>query len=320
MEYRRLGTSGLKVSAISLGAWINYGSAVTQDNTAEKLIHLAVDRGINFLVVADIYATGAAEEVVGRAIRGMKRSDLVISTKAFWPMSENVNDRGLSRKHIVESVNKSLKRFDLEYVDIFFCHRFDPETPVEETVRAIDDLIRQGKIHYWGTSMWTADNIDAAAQAVQAVNANRPVVEQPLYNMLDREVVEGPLEAAMASRGMGLVVWSPLAQGVLTGKYNAGIPEDSRYNHVDKEWFSKQLTEDRLSRVRQITALAQEMGTTPAALAIAGRRHHPHVASAIIGATRPEQLEGNLAALDVKITDEVNARIEAILQNKPATA
>jgi voltage-dependent potassium channel beta subunit len=320
MEYRRLGTSGLKVSAISLGAWINYGSAVTQDNTAEKIIHLAVDRGINFLDVADIYATGAAEEVVGRAIRGMKRSDLVISTKAFWPMSENVNDRGLSRKHIVESVNKSLKRFDLEYVDIFFCHRFDPETPVEETVRAIDDLIRQGKIHYWGTSMWTADNIDDAVEAVQAVNANRPVVEQPLYNMLDREVVEGPLEAAMARHGMGLVVWSPLAQGVLTGKYNAGIPEDSRYNHVDKEWFSKQLTEDRLSRVRQITALAQEMGTTPAALAIAWTLHNPHVASAIIGATRPEQLEGNLAALDVKITDEVNARIEAILQNKPATA
>lgn len=318
MEYRRLGTSGLKVSAISLGAWINYGSAVTQDNTAEKIIHLAVERGINFLDVADIYATGAAEEVVGRAIRGMKRSDLVISTKAFWPMSDDVNDRGLSRKHIIESVHKSLKRFNLEYVDIFFCHRFDPETPVDETVRAIDDLIRQGKIHYWGTSMWTAENIDSAAEAVKVANANRPVVEQPLYNMLDRDGVEGPLEAAMARHGMGLVVWSPLAQGVLTGKYNDGIPQDSRYTHVDKEWFSKQLSEDRLSRVRQITALAQEMGTTPAALALAWTLKNPHVASAIIGATRPEQLESNLAALDVEITDEVNTRIEAILQNKPS--
>lgn len=320
MEFRRLGTAGVKVSAISLGAWINFGSDRVAEENAIQCIHRAVEQGINFIDVADIYAKGRAEEVVGQAIRDHKRSDLVISTKAFWQMSENVNDRGLSRKHVTESVNKSLKRFGTDYIDIFFCHRYDPETPVEETVRAIDDLIRQGKILYWGTSMWTADNIDEAYEVVRATNSNRPVVEQPIYNMLDRDVVEGAVDVAMARHGMGLVVWSPLAQGVLTGKYNDGVPEDSRYNHVDKEWFAKQVTEDRLARVRALTALAGEIGTTPAALALAWTLKHPNVSSAIIGATKPAQIDDNLRALDVVITPEIDERIEAILQNKPQVA
>lgn len=320
MEYRQAGTSGLRVSAISLGAWLTYGSDTVAENTAVDCIRYAIDQGINFIDVADIYANGRAETVVGRAIKEYRRSDLVISTKAFWPMSSNVNDRGLSRKHIIESVNQSLKRFDMEYVDIFFCHRYDPATPTEETVRAIEDLIRQGKVLYWGTSMWTADNIDEAYEAVERVNANRPILEQPLYNMLDREVVEGPLESAMARYGMGLVVWSPLAQGVLTGKYNDGIPQDSRAASYGQESDWDQLNGDRLEKARALTALAHEIGTTPSALALAWVLKNPHVSSAIIGATKRSHVDDNLKAFDVEISDGLNVRIEAILRNKPRAA
>jgi voltage-dependent potassium channel beta subunit len=314
MEYRRVGASGLRVSAISLGGWLTYGSSVGDDTTAQ-CVHKAIELGINFVDVADIYAGGKSEEAVGRAIKEYKRSDLVISTKAYWPMSENVNDRGLSRKHITESVDKSLKRLDTDYVDIFFCHRFDDNTPVEETVRAIDDLIHQGKILYWGTSMWTAANINDGVGVARAINANRPMVEQPVYNMLERHVVEGELETAVANHGMSLVVWSPLAQGVLTGKYNDGIPASSRYETV--EWFKGYVTEDKLRRARAITALAQEMGTTAGALAIAWTLKNSLVASAITGASKPEQVVENVKALDVQISDDLNQRIEDILQNKP---
>src|SRR5688572_26932034 len=219
MEYRRVGKSGLMVSAISLGAWLTYGSDVVAQEASIQCLRTAVENGVNFIDVADIYSSGEAEKVVGKFIKDYKRSDLVISTKAYWPMSDDVNDRGLSRKHITESVNKSLKRFDTDYIDIFFCHRFDDQTPVEETVRAIDDLINQGKILYWGTSMWNATNIHEGFATAKAVNANRPIVEQPEYNMLDRNFVESGLEEALAAAGMSMVVWSPLAQGILTGKY-----------------------------------------------------------------------------------------------------
>jgi voltage-dependent potassium channel beta subunit len=317
MEYRRVGTSGLKVSAISLGAWLTYGSSRVDEENAINCIRRAIELGVNFIDVADIYAYGKAEEIVGRAIKGYRRSDLVISTKAYWPMSDDPNDRGLSRKHVFESVHRSLKRFDLDYIDIFFCHRYDDETPVEETARAIDDLIRQGKILYWGTSMWSGENIDEAIEVMKAINGNRPIVEQPLYNMLDRSIVEGALEEAVSRHGMGLVVWSPLAQGVLTGKYNEGIPEESRAKNVDPAWFAQQISEERLSKARAITALAEELGTTPAALALAWTLKNPHVSSAITGATRPAHIEANLKALEVTITDEINERIEAILQPAP---
>jgi voltage-dependent potassium channel beta subunit len=315
VEYRKVGNSGLKVSAVSLGAWLTYGSSAVEEETATQCIRHAIESGINFIDVADIYANGRAEEVVGKAIKGYKRSDLVISTKAFWGMSDNINDRGLSRKHIVESVNKSLKRFETDYVDIFFCHRFDDAVPLDETVRAIDDLVRQGKILYWGTSMWNAANINDGHAAAHAVYSTRPIVEQPEYNMLDREFVETGLETALANHGMSMVVWSPLAQGILTGKYNDGIPAGSRYHTV--EWFKNHITEEKLARARGITKLAQEMGTTPAALAIAWTLKNPLVASAITGATKVTQVDENLKALDVKITADIDARIEAILQNKP---
>ena len=311
MEYRRLGTAGVKVSAISLGGWLTYGSSVA-DDLAAQCVHKAIEHGINFIDVADAYAAGKSEEAVGKAVKGYQRSDLVISTKAYWPITDNINDRGLSRKHITESVHKSLKRLGTDYVDIFFCHRFDEETPLEETIRAIDDLIRQGKILYWGTSMWSASNINDAVSIANTINANRPVVEQPQYNMLERTTVEGEIETAVGTHGMGLVVFSPLAQGVLTGKYNDGIPANSRYETV--EWFKGYVTEDRLKQARAITGLAQEIGTTPGALAIAWVLKNPLVASAITGASRPEQVTENIAALDVKITDEVNGRLEGILQ------
>jgi voltage-dependent potassium channel beta subunit len=318
MEYRRVGKSGLQVSAISLGAWLTYGSSSVEQDTAIQCIHKAVESGINFIDVADAYAGGEAEKVVGKAIKDFKRSDLVVSTKTYWPMSDNINDRGLSRKHITESVNKSLKRFDMDYLDIFFCHRFDDETPVEETVRAIDDLIHQGKILYWGTSMWSAANINDGVSAAKAANANRPIVEQPEYSMLERTVVETGLETALANHSISMVVWSPLAQGILTGKYNDGFPKNSRYHTVNG--FKNEVTEDKLVKARGIAQLAKEMGTTSAALALAWVLKNPLVASAITGATQPAQVDENLMALDVKITDEINQRIEYILQNAPVVA
>ncbi|MFO7320517.1 MAG: aldo/keto reductase family protein [Chloroflexota bacterium] len=315
MEYRRLGSAGVKVSAISLGAWLTYGSNLVSEEQAAACIRRAIEHGINFIDVADIYSEGRAEEVVGRVIKDYKRSDLVISTKAYWPMSDNINDRGLSRKHIVESVEKSLKRFQTDYIDIFFCHRFDEETPVEETVRAIDDLIRQGKILYWGTSMWNAAQLQEALCVSRMVNANRPVVEQPEYNMLDRDFVEGQLDQFALANGIGLVVWSPLAQGILTGKYNDGIPEDSRVALID--WVKEYATQDKLDKARAISQLAAEMGVTPAALALAWTLKNPAVSSAITGASRPEQVDQNVKALEVEITPEIDERIEAILQNKP---
>ncbi|MFW5696434.1 MAG: aldo/keto reductase family protein [Phototrophicaceae bacterium] len=315
MEYRRLGNSGMKVSAISLGAWLTYGSKHVADDAADKCIRKAIELGVNFIDVADIYAYGEAEKTVGRVIKDYTRSDLVISTKAYWNMSENVNDRGLSRKHIFESVERSLKRFDMDYLDIFFCHRYDDETPTEETVRAISDLIQQGKILYWGTSMWSAAAIEEAVGIADRVIGYRPVTEQPIYNMLDRDQVEGEVQMVCEKQGVGLVVWSPLAQGLLTGKYNDGVPSGSRADQI--EWVRKGVTEERIAKVRELSKLAAEMGTSMAALALAWAMKNPVVDSVITGASRPEQVEENMKALDVTISDEIDARIEEILDNKP---
>lgn len=315
MEYRRLGNAGVKVSAISLGAWLTYGSDVVEDDAAIQCMRTAIEHGVNFLDVADIYSRGEAEKIVGKVIKDYKRSDLVVSTKAFWPMSDNVNDRGLSRKHIIESVEKSLKRFDMEYLDIFFCHRYDPDSPTEETIRAITDLMEQGKILYWGTSMWSAANLEEAVGIADRINTYRPTTEQPIYNMLKRDQVEGEVEEACAKYGIGLVVWSPLGGGLLTGKYNDGVPEGSR--GANSNWLDRALTEENISKVRQLTDLANEMGTTMPALALAWTLKNPVVSSAITGATKPSHVEQNLKALEVEITGEINDKIEAILDNNP---
>lgn len=316
MIYRRLGSSGLQVSVISLGAWLTYGSSDVADEMAEACIRTAIENGINFIDVADIYARGEAEKTVGKIIKNYERDKLVISTKAYWPMSEDINDRGLSRKHIVQSVEKSLKRFDMEYIDIFFCHRYDMYTPTEETVRAIEDLIRAGKILYWGTSMWNANQIQEAVDAADKYLAYRPVVEQPKYNMLDRHIVEGDLEAKLDEHDIGLTVFSPLAGGVLTGKYNDGVPEGSRAtqgNWAQNENFAPH----RIERARALTSLAHEYGYSPSALAIAWAANHNNVDSVITGASKPEHVISNLAGLKVDLTSDLQDKIGAILRNKP---
>jgi voltage-dependent potassium channel beta subunit len=319
MEYRRLGRTGLKVSALSIGAWLTYGSnRMEQDQTAACL-RTAIENGINFIDCADVYAYGKAEEAVGQVIRDYERSTLVISTKAYWQMNkDDPNDRGLSRKHIFESVHKSLKRFGVDYIDIFFCHRYDDQTETEETVRALSDLVTQGKILYWGTSMWSAANIEEAVGIARALNAYAPVTEQSLYNMLDRDQVEGEVEEVCAKHGIGLVVFSPLSQGVLSGKYNEGIPDDSRAKNVDPNWFARQLESGRIDRAKRLSELAAELGVTPSALALAWTMKHRGVSSVITGATKPEQVHENLQALSVRIPADLDTRIESILNNKPA--
>ncbi len=264
MKYRKIGKYGIKVSEISLGAWLTYGNTVDAKRTAE-IVHAALDAGVNFLDIADIYTKGEAERVVGKAIEGRTRTDLVISSKVFWPMSENINDRGLSRKHIMESVEKSLKRIGTDYLDLYFCHRFDKDTEIEETVRAMSDLVSQGKILYWGTSVWEADQIERAVGDARALGGYLPAIEQPRYNMLDRHIEDAILPTC-AHHGIGMVVWSPLAQGMLTGKYNDGVPKGTR--GADTMWLTGQLTEDNLNKVKQLSVLAQ------------GIRHEPHTVGA----------------------------------------
>ncbi|MDQ7025118.1 MAG: aldo/keto reductase family protein [Anaerolineae bacterium] len=314
MEYRRIGTSGLKVSAISIGAWLTYGSDAMAFEASKNCIRAAIESGINFIDCADAYARGGAEKAVGEIVKDYDRQKLVISTKCYWPQSDDVNDRGLSRKHIFESVEKSLRNFDMDYVDIFFCHRYDKETPTDETVRAIEDLIRQGKILYWGTSMWLGSQIEEAVAAADKYNAYRPVVEQPQYNMLDRELVEGDLEQVLDKFAIGAVVWSPLAQGLLTGKYDDGVPPDSR-GAAKSNWDN--FSDDRIAKAREISQLAREYGYEPSALALAWAMAHPNVDSVITGATKPSHIESNLKALDITLSAELEHKIEKVLKNRP---
>ena len=313
MEYRRLGNGGIKVSAVALGAWLTYGGSV-EDETARDCIRTAIEHGVNYIDGADVYAGGQAERVTGQAIKDYERSDLVISSKAFWPMSDNVNNRGLSRKHIMESVEGSLRRLGTDYLDLYFCHRFDPETPLEETVRAMDDLVHQGKVLYWGTSVWEAGQIDDAVVLAHQFNAYRPQVEQPPYNMLNRHI-EADVMSTCARHGMGITVFSPLAQGLLTGKYNDGIPQGSRADI--SRWLERDLNEENLVRTRKLTALAGDLGITPAGLALAWILRRPEISCVITGATRPEHVEANVLAAEIKLEEDVLARIEAILGNAP---
>lgn len=315
MEYRNLGRSSLKVSAISLGAWLTFGG--TEDiEVTQACIKTALEQGINFLDLADVYAGGEAERVVGQAIRdlGVSRHHLVLSSKVFWPMSGDVNDRGLSRKHLMESVEGSLRRLGVDYLDLYFCHRFDPETPLDEVVRAMDDLVHQGKILYWGTSVWTAAQIEAAVGTAMRFNAYLPQVEQPRYNMLDRHI-EPEILPTVAKNGMGVVVFSPLAQGLLTGKYNTGIPDGTRA--ANSRWLERDMTESNVEKVRRLSALAEEMGITVAQLALAWVLRWSEVSSAITGATKPQHVQANVVAAGIRLSDDVLAEIEQILENAP---
>ncbi|KAA3646205.1 MAG: aldo/keto reductase [Chloroflexi bacterium] len=318
MHYRRLGKSGLKVSEISLGAWVTFGSQI-KDNTAGDLIRAAFDKGINFFDNADIYANGQAETVMGEAIKDLPREELVISSKVFWPTMEGPNGRGLSRKHIMESIDCSLQRLGLDYLDLYFCHRYDPDTPIEEVVFTMNSLIQQGKILYWGTSEWRASQIAEAYGIARQYNLIPPTMEQPQYNMFHRERVESELSLISEDLGIGLTVWSPLYSGLLTGKYNEGIPEGSRASMESMAWLKDRMTADKIEKVKQLEGVAAELGITTAQLAIAWLLRRKEVSSVITGATKMSQLEDNIKARDAvdQLSNEVQEHIEEILDNHP---
>lgn len=310
MNYRRLGQSGLKVSEISLGGWLTFGDSVQDQQTARQIITAAYEAGINFFDIADVYAAGASEKMMGEVLKNFPRHTLVISTKAYWPMSDDPNDRSLSRKHLTESIDRSLKRIGTDYVDIYFCHRFDDETPLLETMRAMDDLIHMGKVLYWGTSQWSAEQIQQALGLAERYHLNPPVVEQPHYNMRVRARFEKELMPMAARNGIGLVTWSPLSSGLLTGKYDDGIPDDSRVAHND--WLHGMMTAENIDRVKRLKPIADDLGVTRSQLAIAWCLRQAAISSVISGASKLAQLEDNLKAAEVKLTDEVLAAIDAL--------
>ncbi len=312
MQYRRLGDAGLKVSTIAFGGWINFGSDTISEHIARQTISAAYESGINYFDLADIYANGRAETQMGQILSQYPRHSLVIATKVFWPMSDEVNDRGLSRKHIMESIAKSLRRLQTDYVDLYFCHRPDPNTPLLETARAMDDLVHQGKVLYWGTSEWSGAQISEVLQLCARYNLYPPQVEQPNYSLLNRQRVEAEIVPVTEPGGMGLVVFSPLAQGMLTGKYDEGIPDGSRF--ARETWAKERfMTDANVTKVRQLAPIAAELGITRGQLALAWVLRQPGISSAIIGATRSEQVRENVIASDVTLNDEVVAQIEAIV-------
>jgi voltage-dependent potassium channel beta subunit len=311
MRYRRVGDSGLRVSALSLGGWTTFGMSVSDPEQTRALITTAYDNGINFFDIADSYGRGAAERAMGEVFKEFPRNTLVISSKVYWPISDDVNDRGLSRKHIMESIDRSLRNIGTEYLDLYFCHRYDTETPTEETVRAMDDLIHQGKILYWGTSEWTDEQIQEALDICEDYGLYRPIVEQPQYNLLHRQRVEETILPLAEEEGIGLVVWSPLGGGLLTGKYDNGLPEDSRLAR-NESMAQSMLREEVLDAVRQLKPIADELGITRAQLAIAWVLRQPGVSSAITGATKISQLEETLKAVEVELDASVLEHLDEL--------
>ncbi|MBE3596452.1 MAG: aldo/keto reductase family protein [Hydrogenibacillus sp.] len=314
MQYRRLGKTGLRVSEISLGSWLTYGATVDRE-TAIRTIHRAYELGINFFDTANVYARGEAEKVVGEALRAFPRESYVLATKVFWPMGDGPNDRGLSRKHIMEQAHASLKRLGVDYVDIYYAHRYDPETPVEETLRAFDDLVRQGKVLYVGVSEWSAAQIREALHIADRYLLDRIVVNQPVYNMFNR-YIEKEIIPLGEQEGIGQVVFSPLAQGVLTGKYKVGEPLPAGSRAADPnvgQFVQRYMTEPLLKKVEAIQGIARELGITVAQLALAWILRQKNVASALVGASRPEQIEENAKASGIVLSEEILAKLEGIL-------
>ena len=318
MHYRRLGKTGIKISELSLGSWVTFGSQV-DEKTAVNLLHAAYDHGVNFFDNADTYANGKAEEVMGKAIQGLPREALLISSKVFYPTMVGVNGRGLSRKHITESIHASLRRLQLDYVDLYFCHRADPDTTIEEVVQTMDMLVHQGKILYWGTSCWEPYQITQAVLYASQSNLIAPVVEQPRYSMLAREDVELKLAPLCRDLDIGLTTFSPLFYGALTGKYNDGIPRGSRLDHEDMAWIRDRVTPDMIEKVKSLMPIAQDLGLTTGQLALAWLLRRKEVSSVITGASRVEQLDENMSAAEAaeKLTDDVLQRIESVLKNSP---
>jgi len=321
MEYRRLGSAGIKVSELSLGAWVTYGGQVGEE-AASKCMSAAYDLGVNFYDNAEAYAHGNAEIVMGNVIKklGWRREDVVVSSKVFWG-GKGPNQEGLSRKHIHEACRNSMKRLQLDYLDLFFCHRPDPNTPIEETVRAMDDLVHQGKVLYWGTSEWSAADIMRAHGLARELGLTPPQMEQPQYNMLHRDRVEKEYLPLYRGIGLGTTTWSPLASGLLSGKYNAGIPQGSRGALAGYEWLKEHvITPENVAKVKALEPIAKELGCTVAQLALAWARKNENVSTVITGATTAEQVKENIASLEfVKALDvDVMNKIDEVLGNKPS--
>jgi voltage-dependent potassium channel beta subunit len=314
MNYRRLGRYGLKVSEVSLGGWLTHGRSI-DDETTTQIVAKARDLGINFFDTADVYNRGEAELSLGKALEGVRRDDVVIGTKCFFPMSDLPNDRGLSRKHITESVHNSLRRLKTDYVDMMQFHRFDADTPLDETVRAIDDLVKAGKVLYWGVSEWSADQIADLVSVAKEINASPPASNQPVYNMLSRGIEKAVIPTC-ERHGLGLVVFSPLAQGILTGKYEPGQPPPAGTRGADDKsnmFMTNMLTDENLTKVQNLKAFANEQGYTLAQFSLAWCLRQKQVSSVIIGATSTQQVEMNVSASGIQLSDEVWEQAEAIL-------
>lgn len=323
MEYKRLGNTGLKVSSLSLGSWLTFGNQIS-DEVAKDLMYTAYDNGVNFFDNAEVYAKGQSEIVMGNILAksGWSRDSFIVSSKVFWG-GDKPTQNGLNRKHIFEACHAALKRLQVEYLDLYYCHRPDAETPVEETVFAMNDLIRQGKIFYWGTSEWDAQRITEAHLVAKANNLIGPSMEQPQYNMFKRDRVELEYRHLYTNFGMGTTIWSPLAGGILTGKYNNGIPDSVRSDLPEMQnWKAKFETDEGKSMIQkaiQIEALAKELGISSAVLSIAWCAKNPIISSVILGASKNHQLQETLTAIDAipLLSNEVLEKIESILQNKP---
>ena len=323
MKYRRLGTSGLQISELSFGAWVTFAQQISQE-TAEKLMTIAYDSGVNFFDNAEAYANGKAEMVMGKILKrkGWPRDTFLVSSKVFWG-GDKPNQEGLSRKHVIEACHAALRRLQVDYLDLYFCHRPDPNTPIEETVRAMSDLIAQGKVLYWGTSEWSAEEIMRAHKISRELRLVPPTMEQPQYNMFHRDRVEREYAPLYDTLGLGTTIWSPLASGLLTGKYNDGDPGGTRISLKDYAWLREKFETDearkRLAKVKRLAALAKDLGTTLPRLALAWCLKNPRVSSVITGASKPEQVKENMKAGELvdKLDDAVLQRIEQILQNKP---
>ncbi len=324
MEYRRMGKTGLQLSVLSFGSWVSFHKQI-DDSIADELMGIAYDNGVNFFDNAEVYALGESENMMGRVLKkkNWDRTSYTVSSKAFWGWrgKENKpNQTGLSRKHLTEACEEALKRLQLDYLDLFFCHRPDKGTPIEETVWTMHNLIQQGKILYWGTSEWSGVEIMEAHRVAHQYGLIGPSVEQPQYNLLERNKVENEFLMIFKTVGMGTTIWSPLASGLLSGKYNEGIPADSRFGLTGFDWLrDRWIKESLLTRVKQLTALANELGISMAAMSIAWCIRNPNVTTAILGATKKEQLLENLKALDAlpKLNEAVMQRIEEIVQTKP---
>ncbi len=323
MLYRRLGKSGLQVSEFSLGSWVTFNKQV-HENDALELMTTAYDAGINFFDNAEGYEGGKSEALMGATLKKLQwgRDTFIVSSKVFWGGTKPTQ-RGLSRKHVFDACHAALKRLQVDYLDLYFCHRPDVETPIEETVRAMHDLVQQGKILYWGTSQWTAQQITEAWVAAKDLKITPPTMEQPEYNFFERHKVEGDFLPLYELTGLGTTIWSPLASGILTGKYNKGIPDDSRLNLAGYEWLKKEWQspegQAKLAKVEKLAVLASKIGMPIHHMALLWCLSNKNVSTVILGASKQSQLVDNLRALDNrdKLTGDVKTQIEAILQNKP---